>query len=131
AADIVGFSQIQDRIYWDVPVTDYNLNASTTRVLHTLTVPMGLKILPIHIHSVDSVAISLFASLVTDPDQPDTAPSSTVFTVLTRGDQQGNGVFIQTNTNTSAQIASRQTSASTWDIDGVTFGWIDPRGRNE
>lgn len=131
-ANIVRFTQIGNRFCWNNPVSDYGpaASASTSAQLHTLTVPIGLKIRPLHVHSLNRLTIAESYSLVTDPDQTDTAPSASAFTSACQGDQQHDANNILCHTNTLAQVRSRQTHVGSTDIDGVTFGWVDPRGSN-
>lgn len=130
SALIILFRQVEDEFYWDVPVQDYSTGASTSAALHTLSTPLGLKVRPLHNHIMESTTTTHLQSLVTDPDQTDTAPSSSVRTASTRGTGEYNNVPILVYTDTSSQIRSRQSSTTGLNIKGMTFGWIDPRGKN-
>jgi hypothetical protein len=130
SAEIIAFLQIGDEFYWDVPVQDYSTGGSTSPTLHTLSTPLGLKVRPLHNHIMESTTTTLIHSLVTDPDQTATGPSATVRTVSTRGTGEYNSVPILVYTDTSGQIRSEQSSTTGLNIKGMTFGWIDPRGRD-
>lgn len=128
--DIVPFLQIDDHFYLDVPVQDYSTGGSTSPVLHQLSVPLGRKMRPLHNHIMESTTTTLIHSLVTDPDQTATAPSATVRTASTRGTGEYNSVPILVYTDTSGQIRSEQSSTASLNIKGMTFGWVDRRGRD-
>lgn len=130
SSNIIAFRQNGDVFYWDVPVNDYSGSGTTTRTLRTISVSTGLKIRPIHNHQMSfSPDGTARYSIVTDPDQTDTAPDLGSHTLANNGgSSQGNNAFPDVLTNTSAQIGTRQSTNTS--IAGVTFGWIDPRGRN-
>ena len=126
---ILLYLQHGDNFYWDVPVNDYAGAGTTTRTLRQLSVPTGLKVLPLHVHGYGLTTLSKY-TIVTDPDLSDVAPSATLYTFEntgTTGGQSSSG-FIATMTDVLAQIGTRQ--SGTEPINGVTWGWIDPRGRN-
>lgn len=129
--DIIAFRQHGDKFFWIAPAADYtDTGASGSRILHTLTVPTGLKLQPLHAHWFsDNGAAGIFYSIITDPDDADAAPTSTLHTA--RAYQHGMTVMVQVLTDTSARIGKR-TDVSGGNIltHGVTYGWIDPRGRN-
>lgn len=131
SANIVGFSQVGEQFFWNVPVTDYNVGVGaggTTRTLHTLSVPTGLKIQPISTHLQRGNTGGIVFSIVTDPDSADLVPTGTTASAGTNGGAI-NGTVISIQTNISAQIGIR-TDSTNRAVSGLTFGWIDPRGRN-
>ena len=135
SANILGFSQVGDDFLWDVPVNDYNAaSTGTAAVLRVLTVPTGVQVWANHTYSVVDLSTGtagLF--LLTSPDQTDTAPSATVhdISIVTGGTVDGGFVNKLVRTNTSAQIRTRASNSQA-DLTnaGITFGWMDRRGRD-
>jgi hypothetical protein len=126
-ATIVAFLQNGDEFIWDVPIQDQaDAATSTTQVLKTLTVPLGLKVLAKFSYYMASAAGSREALLL-DPDQTDTVPSSTVHTVR-MGSSAAFTFQQEVRTNTSSQIGER--SAGTFTRQIMTKGWIDTRGKS-
>jgi hypothetical protein len=123
----IKFIQLGDDFLWDVPVQDVNTpNLSTTAVLTVLSVPPGVQVVA-HVHGLveNPAAAQLFIS---SPDQTDTAPSNTVFTVyLNAGANMPFSARIRTDT--LAQIRLRSSAATTFMWQN-TFGWTDRRGRD-
>lgn len=121
------FTQIGDE-FLRTPIRDVNLAGTfgTTAALAALSVPTGIKVGAMIDGSAQKAAAVLF-SLITSPDQADSAPGATVNTMTSASGAQGyfSGVW---RTDTSAQIRVRcDTAAANLLIN--TRGWIDTRGR--
>jgi hypothetical protein len=119
---IKAFTQVGDEFRWNVPLLDINTSAqSTTAILYTLTVPIGIKVSPFLDLSIN--AGSGHSVLFTSPDQTDTAAAvnGLGFTISasTYGDPSPRLL-----TNTSGQIRARGTTAST-NIFGTLHGYVD------
>jgi hypothetical protein len=118
-------------IQWLAPVADVSGAATTAnRTLRTLSVPSGVRVLAkVGVGHQGAVSGSHFL-LLTSPDQSDTTPSASAFTVV--GSNQVStaqyGGMAEVWTNTSAQIGSRSSTTDNHFIN--TFGWFDPRGRD-
>lgn len=135
SANIIPFRQKEDEFLLNVPVSDYNLsNPGTTATLRPLSVPDRVEVWAKHSiafqHGGVGSAVSL---LVTSPDQADTAPSDTIFTLRSDTDsvtaKEVSGQ-IEIRTDTSRQIRTRfGATGANLDVQGVTHGWIDPRGK--
>lgn len=135
AANIIPFTQLGDEFLWDVPVSDYSAtNPGTAAILRVLKVPTGLKMWAIHTSAINDGGTLNVAVLVTDPDQPDTAPSLTIFTYRIRSIATAihNATRDAFRVNTLGQIRVRlNVSGGTTLSDGITHGWYDRRGRDD
>jgi hypothetical protein len=136
-AAIRAFVQTGDYFRWSAPVSDYVASSpGASAVTRTLTVPLGLEVFPLHVFRATSSGVGgVTQHLVTSLDETDTAPSITLFTINLLSDAssaQAAGTYLNgIKTNTSGQIRTRASSAAGTIVhDGVTFGWIDTRGRD-
>jgi hypothetical protein len=124
------FYQNGDEFSWDVPVgADITTAAQgTTQISYTMSVPRGRVMKWLGSMQWAGAGNSLI--IVGSPSQTLPIPS------LANGDlyQTTSGATISTYinslTNTSAQIAINASAASTA-IKARTYGWIDARGRND
>lgn len=130
SANIIAFLQDGDRFLWDVPVIDLDAEVvGTTAELHALSVPPDTRPV-VTIDTSNTVATAFL--LVTSPDQTDTAASATVFSM--RSPDRDNGarnsaIFDGTlKADSSSQLRFRGNANQ--DVDAVTLGWIDTRGRD-
>lgn len=131
SANIIQFVQIENEFLLKDPVCDVNVtNPGTSANLRTLSVPLGIKIIPIY------SAMYLFTAveatgyyIVTSPDQNDTAPSATLYDIEgSFGSTTGTSKQIFTNTSSQIRTRCSLTGASTDEVI-TTFGWIDNRGK--
>lgn len=138
-ATILAFKQNGDEFLLNVPVADVGIanNLGTSAILQTLaSIPLGIRVNAlVSLTIIDVSPSGNFILLATSPDQADTAPSSSLFT-LRLGNTNSATVFgsasgmANIRTDTSAQIRLRldQTGADFY-LAGATHGWIDTRGR--
>jgi len=106
-------------------INDVNATGTTAnRTLYSLSVPTGIKVSPlVRVYSTSS---SFGHYLVSSPDEPDSAPSTTAFPYV-----DGSGGYETTysggtlTTNTSGQIGMRMVGS--YNISCATRGWIDFR----
>jgi hypothetical protein len=125
------FSQIGDDFLWDVPVADVNTtNPGTAAVLSTLTVPTGVKVRA-QLGNYLRGGASASASLITAPEQADTAPNlAGPFTAVAFGSTES-AAYAQCYTDTSGRIRYRLSFS---DVNVIvrftTSGWTDLRGRD-
>lgn len=135
SSNIIAYLQVGDRFYWDSPVQDYVAdNPGTAAITITLTVPTGIKVIPLTAFQTrdDSPATTTYV-IVSDPDLPDTSPSSTVNTYRVASVScDADSVYnIAEHTNTSGQIRFHYSNSDAGvKASAATRGWIDPRGRN-
>ena len=134
SASILAFKHFDDLFIWNVQVQDWSANSvGTTRVLRTCTVPTGIEVEALMgitiLHTPDGSAIFC---MVTSPDQTDTAPGGSNFSMATEGGSSHEvSQEMRVRTDTSAQIGVRLSITGTgrWS-KGHSRGWFDPRGRN-
>lgn len=101
-------------------------NLGTTRTLYTLSVPSGVKVLPM-IRCRDGGPNPSVIS-ITSPDEADAAPNPSTAPLadaFNHGDTQ-QGTAVNVLTNTSAQVYARSDTANTT-LFLYTRGWIDFR----
>lgn len=122
SANIVKYFQFGNDFLWDVPVQDYASTSTTSAANLTLSVPTGIRVkADINAYGANSAAV-----LITTPDQTDTAPSTTVYSLYSSvADTEQ--IQMQVYTNTSAQIRHRASGSTSLSI--VTRGWSDNRGQ--
>jgi hypothetical protein len=125
----VAFSQVGDEFLWSVPTQDTTAGTpSTTANLVTLNVPTGIKVNAL-ISGLYSHASASTVLLFTSPDQADTAPTTTVFSLIVNVASANTSYAANVRTNTSGQFRARASATSTT-LWVNTFGWIDRRGRD-
>lgn len=134
SANILGDSQVGDKVLWDNPPADVNVsNQGTSAILYTLQVPTGLQVDADIIASGEKSAAA-YRIYVSSPDADDEAPAETgapMAQILSNQTSVDNQVTVplRVRTNTSSQIRARGSAAST-DFDVTTLGWWDHRGRD-
>lgn len=127
------FSQLGDEFLWDAPVGDYSVtNPGTAAVTRTLTVPTGLQVTAIHTLSLtENSSGGQCNALITSLDQNDTAPTSSIRDLMTEVGSESDSARFNIRTNTSGQIRTRVSrSVTNTGLQGITFGWLDTRGRD-
>ncbi|CAD7036299.1 hypothetical protein RHAB21_02507 [Pseudorhizobium halotolerans] len=136
---LLGFSQQGDDFLLSTPVSDANaLNPGSSAVLRALTVPTGIKVDAYFVAAVRrGSSAGDFAVLLTSPDQADSLPSDSNFSLIHTTSSVANGGEVYTpgtfriRTNTSGQIRTRLNSTNAnFQLRIITHGWIDRRGRN-
>lgn len=127
ASNILPFHQYGDRFCLDVLLRDVaGSTGSTARQTHALSVPNGITVDADIIVTFSGGAGASYA-IITSTDQPDTAPTSSLFDV-TSGSGEGNSFPCRVRTNASGQMHTRMSDAG----GGITIhnrGWYDDRGR--
>lgn len=132
SGNIVAFSQSGKEFLWKVPASDLNAfaNPGTSAVLQALTVPAGIQSTAIFSFALfDATPSGGTFVLVTSPDQVDTAPSTTAFSLLVPGQASGDGMnatlALRIRTNTSRQIRYRLDNSTTdHRVYIVTMGFV-------
>jgi len=134
SSNIIQFVQFNDTFLRKAgAVADVSAaSQGTTAVLRTLSVPLGIKTVPLFIEQLFKSAANV-VGVYTSPDCDDVAaasPNSMSYQMVAGGwSPTGiiNGMLIWTNT--SSQIRVRcDTASSTLYI--YTYGWVDPRGKD-
>lgn len=132
SSQILQFSQEGDVFLLNTPTQDVSaVNPGVAAVLRTLSVPTGIKVVPLTYWTCQN-ASNNFSAIVTSPDQADTVPSATarILPVFSTAVYYL-ATFVWAWTNTSAQLRTRISVSGVSDyIEGNTFGWVDPRGRD-
>ena len=138
SSNLVPFTQMGDQFLWDTPIEDVNQLISVSATLHTLSVPTGIKVVPLAVYTwgPPPVANLTYYGIVTSPDQTDVTPSSSLFNLILSGynvspasASTASGHALQIRTNTSSQVRSRATGATS-NIVILTSGWLDLRGKD-
>lgn len=135
SGNIINMHQYGDVNYFDtVQALDVDDSAQgTTAITRTLLVPLGLQFEAI-INAMVTAASGVMAVSFTNLDLTDTAPSITAtplsqLTVPNGAGQMASGQ-LRIITNTSGQIRTRSTNASTT-VRIATAGWVDRRGKDD
>jgi hypothetical protein len=132
SANILAFSQIGDEFLYVVPIQDVDvstLGAAETK--YTLSVPLGIQVKAL-MNVMAYKAGTTSTVWVYADDHTSAAPSTTVAplaNISTAGTFR-HFAALEIRTNTSQQVCARSTSATT-DLNIVTLGWIDRRGRDD
>jgi len=135
SSNILAFTQVGDRFYWDVPLNAWaESQPGTSAVLTALRTPEGIQVLAmLSVLLIDQSPSSDHSLLVTPLAITDTTPTQTLFTV-NHGSNSGPGgaaSYLEILTNTSRQIRRRnETDAADIITRGTLHGWIDTRGRD-
>ena len=138
SSNLVPFTQFGDQFLWDTPVQDVDTAISTSAVLHTLSVPTGVKVLPLAVYNWAPAILGnvVYYGIITGPDQADVAPTSSLYNLILQGynvspanASTASGHNLLVRTNVSSQVRSRANNASS-NIVITTSGWLDNRGRN-
>ena len=140
SANIIPFIQTGDKFLWVTVRNDYaQNNPGASAVLVTLSVPTGLKVTAIAAWAYEDLDIAVANvnyMLVTDPDQTDSAPSASLFTLayaeLEASRDCVGTAYGEWTTNTSAQLRFHaEVSDGGITVRETTYGWIDRRGRDD
>lgn len=133
AGNIIDFIQEGDEFRWVTPVEDVNVtNPGTTRVLATLTVPTGIRVMAHVSYSIDTLSSSNDPSVwIRSTDQADEAATKPRAMNNHDGNQDNYSAGASAIlTDTSAQIAYRwEASGGNDDFYMQTYGWTDRRGK--
>lgn len=129
SANIIAFQQNGPYFHWISPVEDVNtLNPGAVAVTPAMSVPLGVKVRGnFTTRTRDGTSISVILS---DPDQADTAPSSSVYSTRSEGGVSAITAFANLDcmTDTSSQIRYHLSySDANTEFDIVTQGWEDFR----
>lgn len=132
SSNILAYVQVGDRFMWGAAAADVSVsNQSTAAVSRTLSVPLGVKVDVRLLLFVDKVAGGILAVYLSSLDQDDQAPNtSTFFTARSVGSNNDAGGQVEVMSNTSSQVRTRSTSASTV-LNISTLGWRDDLGRSD
>lgn len=133
SSNILGFTQFEDEFIFDTQVNNVsNTSLGTSRVLQTVTTPLGFEtraILGIIAKVVSSNVNIQFT--VTHPNVTDATPSQDIANNAGENSSNLSGTWAAgthiVRTNTSSQVAFRQSHSSSNYIN--TNGYYDPRGR--
>lgn len=132
ATTLVAFTQYDDYFYWNVPILDLaSTSVSNTAADVTLTTPLNVQV-QAFIRTTFDGASDNGIIILSDKAIPDAAPSASasplanfVFSSTIPSSPGEMGIW----TDTSSVIRIRA-DATNSDIDLVTFGWLDRRGRD-
>lgn len=137
---IRGYLRDGDKVMQKVPVNDLDITApGTSAVALNVSTPANLSVDAIlAVYYGDSASAASSSILLTDLRQPDTAPSTTIYT-LRQGVAVGTDpaftsavVQVRTSAAANAQIRYRaEHSDAGVTLRITTLGWIDARGRND
>ncbi len=137
SGNILAFVQHGDHFWLGTPVSDLNTsNPGTSAVLRTLTVPSGVKVIPISSYHVSDEDASVSPQLlVTGPDQADTTPSvslssANAYTAVTPAFSDSAHHPVLTDTSSRVRTRFSASSADTH-LRITTHGWIDARGKED
>lgn len=125
------FSQLGDEFLWDVPSFDLNtVSQGTTPILYVLQTPPGVKTNAL-MRGYMTHATAQNAVLISSPDvssSPANNPSGNDTIINSIANGLPGAYVISVRTDLSAQVRIISSAASTT-LQGVTYGWIDTRGR--
>lgn len=134
SAQWVRFFQDGDTFLWDAPVADVSAaSAGTSAVTRTLTTPRRVTSALLIVNATVGGAVPSETLLISPLYMTDAAPANTASpgATLSVPNSQTLTTQIQVDTNTSAQVRSRQTDGSANStLRIITRGWIDSRGRD-
>ena len=133
SSNILNFTQFQNEFIYDTQIT--NVNASglgTSRVLQTVSTPLGVETRAIlgivAVIAGSNVSVSF---TVTHPNVTDATAAQAIANNAGENSSNNNGTWAAgthiVRTNTSSQVAFRQSSGATNYIN--TNGWYDERGQ--
>jgi hypothetical protein len=120
--------QIGDTTFWKTGKLSYGGTGSTTAVTRTAAVPPGIPVLAYLAETLEINKPNTFVhSLITSLDQPDTAPSTTNFTVSAKASGvdgiRSSSSSVWVKTNTSGQYRSRESHITTVNIYITALAW--------
>jgi len=128
---IVKFFQFGDKFLLDVPSTALAFTQPAIAALRVLNdIPLGVRVEAL-IRAMATNGGSAFAATITSPDTADTAPSTTATPLADLAGASGafDRETFSVMTDASGQVRTDATVAAT-EMDIVTLGWIDRRGRD-
>lgn len=132
SSNIIPTTQNGDDFYWDSPPKDVETTLSTSAVLTTLSVPLGVSVISMCNYQFrndgDEGYVYVSNPAVDDeaPSNGSTPPFGTFKNDVARSDSSKDYV----RTNTSSQVRARASvSMELWKI--ATLGWADTRGRDD
>ncbi len=125
SSDIIPYLQTANRFIWDTPRLDINAVLSTTAVLAVLSTPIDLKTKALLNVQLDQGTGTLHI-IFTDPDTPDTAPTSGIRTARGEANAINQNVELEVLTDTSSQVRWRADSVN-GNTQTMCRGWEDPR----
>ena len=135
SSNILGFSQHGDEFLWDDPPMD-TFTPSTSAVLRTLPIPLGVKVkalITVYTYSTAGPPAVYISPPDINDEVPDfqytNPPGCTVLNFTNIVEYSSQAAYIYVRSNTSSQVRSR-CNVSSGDEKIVTFGWIDLRGKN-
>lgn len=134
---ILAFTKIGDDFYLTTAVQNSTTNPGTTDTPFTLTVPIGIRVVPyFHICSATTVTAQALSLRIPDVG-PTEAPSTTDANANWAGAANGTNIFRMNvsqhflYTNTSGQINLDQASSAAGAFEIRSYGWRDRRGRDD
>jgi hypothetical protein len=110
SSNILGFVQVADMFMWKTPILDVNASLGTSRTLHVVSVPLGVKCHAFFNGYGEDIWGVAYAQ-IGSPDATDQAPSTSASPLYNMTDSVNS--TLNCLTNTSSQIASRATGAFT------------------
>lgn len=136
SGNIRGYAQVMGNIFlWSTPILDVSGRAPTTTAANsTITIPLGIKTIPLVSHGSTAVA-SVLSHALYSPDITDQAISvNTGFWTSSRAtgcwsctDTLGNNL----RSNTASQVRYVESVGSTGTVMQIgTYGYIDIRGKD-
>lgn len=135
SANLLSFTQRGPTFYRAAAATDVSgSNGATTAVLKTLSVPLSVQVQPLFRATPTSSTAANQHIVFSSPDEPDSAPSSTYYDIVTADTSNILPATLMPGvvylTNTSGQIRTRSDASSlTYNI--TTRGWVDPHVAQE
>jgi hypothetical protein len=125
---IVPFVQLGDECLWVTPISNYNnVSWSATTILHTTSVPPGVKVIGLYQVYLAPSATCWF--LLTSPDASGNSPNvpnGNITAWVAGGSGGATEVRIRTNTNQQIQFSA---SGAGTGYSLITRGWLDSRGK--
>ena len=123
----IKFTQTYDTFIWNAVVTDLNNGTSSSRANVTLTVPTGIVVTALFRAGLNNGSTN-GAVIFTSLQESDQAPTAGNLADLSNATNSYAGGSFERLTNTSAQIAYRNSSTLAGSYI-YTYGWIDTRGK--
>lgn len=134
SATIIPFTQVGEEFLRTTPLLSTSTAPTATAALVALGVPLGLKVIA-KINAVVTVGAAALDTIISSPDQTDSAPSTTAAPGANLGGQSQSSATVrhdggfEVRTDASAQVRWRSSATASNGIM-VTVGWRDRRGTN-
>lgn len=130
SGNIIGFFQKSDHFFYKSPIMDVDINtgAVITRVSYTLSIPLGIKIIPLITSTV--VSTDTTYGIFTCPDSIDITPTDSIHDIWTGASAvvgYFNGFVLS---DIQSKISYRSSYAGGQRLQIKTNGYIDSRGIN-